>query len=83
MSGLFDPVPPASTKLGMYRKLSPLASVRVSPFCLGGMSVGDTSPASGGASWRPLLGELTKESSFKLLDAFFEAGGNFIDTANS
>lgn len=24
---------------------------------------------------------MTKESSWKLLDAYFEAGGNFIDTA--
>lgn len=29
-----------------------------------------------------MLGSMDKESSFKLLDAYFEAGGNFIDTAN-
>ncbi|KAF8166359.1 NADP-dependent oxidoreductase domain-containing protein [Mycena galopus ATCC 62051] len=28
-------------------------------------------------------GEMNKESSFKLLDAYFDNGGNFIDTANS
>jgi aryl-alcohol dehydrogenase-like predicted oxidoreductase len=28
------------------------------------------------------LGSTDKETSFKLLDAFYEAGGNFIDTAN-
>jgi aryl-alcohol dehydrogenase-like predicted oxidoreductase len=26
---------------------------------------------------------MEKESSFKLLDAYFNAGGNFIDTANN
>jgi len=29
------------------------------------------------------MGSMNKESSFKLLDAFVEAGGNFIDTANN
>lgn len=29
------------------------------------------------------MGSMTKESSFALLDAFFSAGGNFIDTANN
>lgn len=29
------------------------------------------------------LGSMDKESSFRLLDAYFEAGGNFIDTANN
>jgi len=29
------------------------------------------------------MGSMNKESSFKLLDAFYEAGGNFIDTAVS
>ena len=29
------------------------------------------------------MGSMDKESSFKLLDAFFDAGGNFIDTANN
>lgn len=29
------------------------------------------------------LGEIDKEGSFKLLDKFFDLGGNFIDTANS
>jgi hypothetical protein len=28
-----------------------------------------------------MLGSMTKESSWKLLDAYYEAGGNFIDTA--
>jgi aryl-alcohol dehydrogenase-like predicted oxidoreductase len=29
------------------------------------------------------MGSLTKEDAFKLLDAFYDAGGNFIDTAVS
>jgi len=29
------------------------------------------------------MGSMNKEDSFKLLDAFFDAGGNFIDTANA
>ncbi|KAJ7165633.1 NADP-dependent oxidoreductase domain-containing protein [Mycena crocata] len=52
------------TKLGVYRTLSPLAGIHVSPLQLGAMS-------------------MDKESSFKLLDAYFDNGGNFIDTANN
>ena len=40
------------------------------------MSIGDQWEKTG-------FGAMNKESSFKLLDAFYEAGGNFIDTANS
>ena len=73
---LWQPPPPAATPLGRYRVLSPLAGVRVSPLQLGAMSIGD--------KWAPFgMGSMDKESSFKLLDAFFEAGGNFIDTANN
>ena len=65
----------APSSLGRYRVLSPLAGVRVSPICLGAMSIGD--------EWDKIgMGAMDKESSFKLLDAFFERGGNFIDTAN-
>ncbi|TDL21316.1 Aldo/keto reductase [Rickenella mellea] len=72
---LWTPAPPPSTALGRYRVLSPLASVRVSPLQLGAMSIGD--------KWADLgMGSMDKESSFKLLDAYFDAGGNFIDTAN-
>ncbi|KAK0231825.1 NADP-dependent oxidoreductase domain-containing protein [Armillaria nabsnona] len=39
------------------------------------MSVGDKWEAHG-------MGSMNKESSFKLLDAYFDMGGNFIDTAN-
>ncbi|KAJ7919007.1 Aldo/keto reductase [Mycena leptocephala] len=67
------PAPP--TKLGLYRTLSPLAGVHVSPLQLGGMNIGD--------KWHAGVGAMTKESSFKLLDAYFDNGGNFIDTANN
>ena len=61
--------------LGLYRVLSPHAGLRVSPLQLGGMSIGD--------QWEKLgMGAMNRESSFKLLDAFYELGGNFIDTAN-
>ncbi|ESK92595.1 putative aryl-alcohol dehydrogenase [Moniliophthora roreri MCA 2997] len=70
----FAPAPPPPTKLGIYRTLAPRAGVHVSPLCLGAMSIGD--------KWNAFMGSMDKESSFKLLDAYFDMGGNFIDTAN-
>jgi aryl-alcohol dehydrogenase-like predicted oxidoreductase len=76
MSKLFEPPPPPRTNLGRYRILSPNAAVRVSPLVLGGGSIGD--------KWNQFgMGSMTKESSLALLDAYYEAGGNFIDTANN
>ncbi|KAI0943501.1 hypothetical protein AcW1_002650 [Taiwanofungus camphoratus] len=73
---IFAPPPLPKTKLGRHRQLAPLAGVHVSPICLGAMSIGD--------KWGPLgMGQMDKEGSFKLLDAFYDAGGNFIDTANN
>ncbi|KAJ7617232.1 Aldo/keto reductase [Roridomyces roridus] len=71
----FAPPPPPVSKLGIYRTLSPLAGIRVSPIQLGGANIGD--------QWNAGAGEMTKESSFKLLDVYFDNGGNFIDTANN
>ncbi|KAI0717762.1 aryl-alcohol dehydrogenase [Cerioporus squamosus] len=71
---LWAPPPPPPTKLGRHRQLAPTAGIHVSPICLGAMSIGD--------KWAS-LGAMDKEASFKLLDAFYEAGGNFIDTANN
>ncbi|KAK9242417.1 hypothetical protein V1506DRAFT_495511 [Lipomyces tetrasporus] len=34
-------------------------------------------------SWSGFMGSMDKATSFKLLDAYYEAGGNFIDTANN
>ncbi|KAK9327389.1 NADP-dependent oxidoreductase domain-containing protein [Lipomyces starkeyi] len=67
-----EPTPP--TELGRLRILSPTAGVRVSPLQLGAMSIGD--------AWAGFMGSMDKDSAFKLLDAFYEAGGNFIDTAS-
>ena len=73
---VWAPPPEPRTKLGRHRPLSPLAGVHVSPLQLGAMSIGDAWEKRG-------FGAMNKESSFKLLDAFYDAGGNFIDTANS
>ena len=76
MGSLVAPVPKPASRLARYHALSPHASIHVSPLQLGGASIGD--------KWEQLgIGGTNKESSFKLLDAFYEAGGNFIDTANS
>lgn len=63
------------TKLGRYRALSPYAGVHVSHSQLGAMSIGSQWDKYG-------MGSMDKDSSFKLLDAFYDTGGNFIDTAN-
>ncbi|KAJ9492533.1 hypothetical protein VN97_g719 [Penicillium thymicola] len=68
------PPPPPKSVLGRHRLLAPSASVRVSPLSLGGMSLCD--------NWTGMMGECTKEQAFELLDAYYDLGGNFIDTAN-
>jgi aryl-alcohol dehydrogenase-like predicted oxidoreductase len=73
MSSVQDAVPVSG--LARYRVLSPNASVHVSPISLGAMSIGD--------KWVGGMGEMSKQSSFKLLDTYFDQGGNFIDTANN
>jgi aryl-alcohol dehydrogenase-like predicted oxidoreductase len=67
-----EPTPP--TELGRLRVLSSTAGVRVSPLQLGAMSIGD--------AWAGAMGSMDKDAAFKLLDAYYEAGGNFIDTAS-
>ena len=76
-TGAFFVQPPQpKTRLGRHRQLSPLAGIHVSPLGLGAMNIGD--------KWEKIgFGAMDKASSFKLLDAFYEAGGNFIDTANN
>ena len=68
--------PPPPTKLGRHRQLAPTAGIHVSPICLGAMSIGDKWASYG-------MGAMDKESSFKLLDAYYDNGGNFIDTASN
>ncbi|OGM47431.1 sterigmatocystin biosynthesis dehydrogenase stcV [Aspergillus bombycis] len=60
--------------LSRYRQLSPTASIRVSPLCLGAMTFG--------ASDGEMFGECSKETAFAILDHFYQQGGNFVDTAN-
>ena len=73
MPSIFGPAPAPHTRLGYHRILSPTAAVKVSPICLGGISIG--------SSWSSLFGE--NEKPFDLLDAYFKLGGNFIDTSNT
>ena len=75
----WTPAPKPKTALGYYRLLCPNAGVHVSPIQLGAMSIGDKWSSLGVGT----LGSMNKESSFKLLDAYFGNGGNFIDTANN
>lgn len=75
MDEIFKPAPEPSTPLGRYRIISSTAGVRASPLQLGAMSIGD--------AWSGFMGSMNKENSFKLMDAFYDAGGNFIDTANN
>lgn len=75
MSSLFQPKPKPDQKLARYRLLSPTASVRVSPLCFGAMNLG--------TAWAQFMGTMDKDTGFKMLDHFYDQGGNFIDTANN
>lgn len=75
-TSILTPPPLPPTVLARYRPLSARAGIRVSPLILGGMSIGDKWEKYG-------MGAMDKKSSFELLDAFYKAGGNFIDTANA
>jgi hypothetical protein len=71
---LFAPPPAPPSKLARYRTLSPLAGVRVSPLCFGGLGIGD--------KWQNFgLGSMDKENSFKLLDAYFDLGVSYPHTS--
>lgn len=70
MTDFFNPAPEPATPLGRLRVLGPRAGVKVSPICLGAMSIGE--------AWSQAMGSMNKEDSYKLLDAFVEAGGNFV-----
>ena len=82
--------PAPTGPLGYLRVLSPTAGgklkvicpglttdhsiVKVSPLCLGTMSLG--------SKWSDLFGNsATKDQAFEYLDVYRNAGGNFIDTA--
>lgn len=72
---IFSEAPEPPTELGRLKVLSKTAGIKVSPLVLGAMSIGE--------AWSDFLGSMNKEKSFELLDAYYEAGGNFIDTANN
>ncbi|KAF6814139.1 norsolorinic acid reductase [Colletotrichum musicola] len=67
--------PSPRSPLARYRMLSPTASVRVSPLCLGAMNFGD--------AWKGFMGTCDQRTVDGILDFFYEHGGNFIDTANN
>ncbi|KAM0282667.1 hypothetical protein ACHAQH_002864 [Verticillium albo-atrum] len=67
--------PPPKSALARYRILSPTASVRVSPLCLGAMNFGD--------AWKGYMGTCDQHTVENILDYFHGQGGNFIDTANN
>ncbi|THW09240.1 Aldo/keto reductase [Aureobasidium pullulans] len=69
---MFESPPKPTNPLAYHRILSPSAAVKVSPLCLGGISIGE--------SWSGHFGK--NEDALTLLDTFFELGGNFIDTSN-
>ncbi|KAI1420929.1 norsolorinic acid reductase [Xylaria sp. FL1777] len=72
----FLPVPPPpKSPLARYRILSPTASVRVSPLCLGSMNFGD--------AWKNHMGACDKNTTNQILDFFYDQGGNFIDTSGN
>ncbi|KAG8220295.1 hypothetical protein J3R82DRAFT_3551 [Butyriboletus roseoflavus] len=64
-----------SSRLSQHCILAPNAGLRVSPLQLGSASVEDN--GNGGMD-----STIARDTAFALLDAFFEAGGNFIDTSN-
>ncbi|KAB8627258.1 hypothetical protein FH972_026091 [Carpinus fangiana] len=74
-ASIFASAPEPKTALGRHRILSPSAGIKVSPLCLGAMNFGE--------AWKDFMGECTKETTFEMLDFFYENGGNFIDTANN
>ncbi|KAJ7622642.1 aryl-alcohol dehydrogenase [Mycena polygramma] len=66
---------PPATNLGRYRQLAPRAAIHVSPLAFGTLTLGDGD--------KKVPADVGKESAFKLLDTFFDAGGNHIDTASA
>ncbi|KAH9927988.1 uncharacterized protein BXZ73DRAFT_102496 [Epithele typhae] len=76
MSQQWAPAPTPPTPLGNYRLLSPLPGIHVSPICLGAMSIGDKWAGFG-------FGAMGRGGIMKVLNAYYERRGDFIDTANA
>ena len=70
---LFAPAPEPKSALGYHRLMAPCGALRLSPLFLGAMNFG--------TEWESFMGECDKETAFKILDFFYEQGGNGIDTA--
>ena len=63
MGDIFKPAPAPDTDLRKYRLLAPTAGARVSPICLGAMSLGD--------QWTKFMaGSLNSKESDEYLDYF-------------
>lgn len=85
------PAPPPEGPLGRYRLLSPTASIRVSPLCLGSINFGEAWESYSKSPWiasQPILtlspvGVCNEQTTEEILDYFFEKGGNFIDTSSN
>ena len=63
IASALPPAPPAKSPLGRYRLLSPTASVRVSPICLGAMNFG--------TNWKEFMGSCDQSTVENILDFFF------------
>lgn len=75
MSFALPMAPAPKGPLNRYRLLSPTASLRVSPLCLGAMNFGN--------AWKEYMGACDQTTTEAILDFFYDQGGNFIDTANN
>ena len=64
----FPSPPKAVSPLGYHRTLAPTCGLRVSPLCLGAMSLGD--------AWAEELGAVKQETAYEILDFFYE---QFVD----
>ncbi|PSR92155.1 aryl-alcohol dehydrogenase [Coniella lustricola] len=90
MAAIAPPLP--KSLLARHRLLAPSASIRVSPLCLGGMGMYQSFHLKAfvplklvpgfGTAWQGFMGVCSKDTTFGLLDTFYDLGGNFIDTAN-
>ncbi|KAI9324042.1 NADP-dependent oxidoreductase domain-containing protein [Zopfochytrium polystomum] len=74
--GLCTPVPAPKTPLGFHR-IQPTKGRResIAPSASTAMNFGD--------AWAPFMGKCTKGTTFEILDYFFQAGGNLIDTSTN
>lgn len=59
--------PPPKGPLNRYRLLSPSASLRVSPLCLGAMNFGN--------AWESYMGACDQKTTEEILDFFYDQGG--------